>query len=221
MGCLTTTELLNVSLDCNDVPVGGLKRVFIAGACQTALSIIDDRDNALFGTVEVLAFETESGNVGKVYELEFNKRDSATSFTDAKTVDASGIVSSIPTLTIEFPKMTNSKRNVLNDLATGVGNYLVFVETAAGTKHVLGAKFGMRVSEIKGTTGTGRTEKNAFTVTMVGDESELSYVINDMLWGNVVNKVSVDHFTAVGIDLDTEAIEGFVPRSSCAPRPTI
>ena len=224
MGCKTDEQLDNISLDCNDIPVGGIREIYIANACDVALGVQDKMEaggspNAQFGKVTTLGFRGAStAGSGKVYQIEFNKKDGTTSFTDAKTVESSGIVTVVPTLVVELPRMNGSKRKFLNEMSTGVGKYLVFLKTTAGTKHLLGAKFGMKVSEIAGTTGTGRTEKNTYKLTLVGEELELAYDLED-LWNNVVNKVSVTQSGASNVDVaaDTDA---FIPRKNCIPTPS-
>jgi len=217
MGCITNIALDNISLDCNDVPVGGLAEVYAAGACETALAVHPKADDTDYGKASILSFAGESAaGTGKVYKLEFNKRDGVTSFTDAKTVDATGLVTVTPTLTLELPKMNEAKRSLLNKMANGNGKYLVFLKTSAGTKHVLGAKFGMKVSSVSGTTGTGRTDKNTYTITFTGEESELAYDISDV-WDNVVNKVSIDQAGATNHDTSAATADAFVPRTDCIP----
>ena len=87
MGCITSIELEGIGLDCNDIPVGGLKKVFIANACDTVIGFHDKPelagggDNPDFGKVTCLAF-----GAGEVYELEFNKKDGATGFRIPKNI---------------------------------------------------------------------------------------------------------------------------------------
>ena len=222
MGCDTSIELDNISLACSDVPVGGLKEIYIAAACSVALGLQDKMEitgspNADFGKATTIGFKGDSTpGSGEVFSLEFNKRDGATSYTDAKTVDASGIVTVVPTLVLEIPKMTNDKRNILNQMSTGTAKYVVFVKTTAETYHVLGGKFGMKVSEISGVTGTGRTEKNTYTLTLVGEETELSYDCEDLWDANVVGRASVLDTGAANVDVSADT-DAYVPRMKCIP----
>ena len=42
MACITTLELEGIGLDCNDIPTGGLKAVYISNACDTVLGFVDN-----------------------------------------------------------------------------------------------------------------------------------------------------------------------------------
>lgn len=228
MGCTTNFVLNGVTLNCEDIPTGGIKSIYIATACDAAIAFVDKplkiagTVNADFGKVVCCGFrETASPGVGAVYSLEFNKKDGVTGFVENKTVDPSGLTTNVPTVTVEFPKMTPEKRQFLNSILNPNVTLLLFVETAAGTKHVLGAKYGMRASEAAGATGAGRTDKNAYTVTFVGEESELSYDMTD-LWANVSGRVSVDKVGATNVDITDAAVlakEPTIPRQDCVPTP--
>ena len=226
MSCETNLELDNLSLDCYDIPVGGLKSIYIANACDVALGFVDkalktdNSENPKYGQVTCLGFK---GSVtpasGEVYKWEFNKRDGVTNLTDAKTVDQSGLTTVIPTLTLEFPKTDAMKLNLANKLSNTNVELLMFIETTAGTKHVLGAKFGMRVSEVTDQSGTGRTDKNIITITFVGEESELSYDV-ETLWDNIINKASTLDPAATNVDWEADIVtnESYVPRKRCIPK---
>jgi len=215
MGCITTLELEGLGLDCTDIPTGGIKNIYIANACDTILGFVDKPElsgggaNPDYGKVTYLAF-----NAGEVYKLEFNKKDGTTGWSEAKTVDSSGLVTNVPTLTIEFPKMTKEKRNLINSILNPNVVSLLFVETAAGTYHVLGAKYGMKATSGSGATGTGRAEKNAYTLVFTGEESELSFDLTDK-WSDVVAK-SVPAFGGAG-DWSLDTTESTIPRQGCIP----
>lgn len=217
MGCITTLELEAIGLDCNDIPTGGVKNIYISNACDTVLAFVDNAElagggaNTAFGKVTSLAF-----GAGEVYKLEFNKKDGVTGFTEAKTIDDTGLVTSIPTLTIEFPKMTKEKRNLLNEVLNPNVTSLLFVETAAGTYHVLGGKYGMKASSGTGSSGTGRAEKNTYTLVFTGEESELSYDVTDK-WANVVAKTVPALLGEGDWEADIIASESTVPRQGCIP----
>jgi len=220
MGCITTLELEGIGLDCTDIPTGGIKEIHIANACDTVIGFHDKFElgvggvNPDFGKVATLAF-----GAGEVFKLEFNKKDGVTGFTEVKTIDDTGLVTSVPTLTIEFPKMTKEKRNLINSVLNPNVTSLLFVRTAADTYHVLGAKFGMKATSGSGQTGTGRTEKNSFTLVFTGEESELSYDLTDK-WGNVTGKVvpvSLGEGDWIGDLVANPDLN--VPRQSCIPIP--
>ena len=222
MGCITELELDGIGLNCEDIPTGGIKSIYIANACDTVLGFVDKpikidgiTPNAEYGKVTCLAFR-DNGGTGEVYKLEFNKKDGVTGWSEAKTIDNTGLITSVPTLTLEFPKMTKEKRNLVNDILNPNANVLLFVETAAGTYHVLGAKYGMRATSGSGATGTGRTEKNAYTLVFTGEESELSYDLTDK-WVNVVSK-TIPTLGGEGLwEDDIATNESTVPRQGCIP----
>jgi len=218
MGCITNLELEGIGLDCTDIPTGGIKSIYIADACDTVIGFVDKAikldgvtPNPLYGQVTTLAFRA-----GEVYKLEFNKKDGVTGWSEAKTADNSGLVTNVPTLTIEFPKMTKSKRNLINEVLNPNVNVILFVETAAGTKHVLGAKYGMRATTGTGSTGTGRAEKNAYTLVFTGEESELSYDLTAK-WANVIAKTTPVLLGEGDWVADIIENESVVPRQGCIP----
>jgi len=228
MACITDLKLDGISLDCNDIPVGGLDAIYVANYCDVALAVVDKAEkkdgsaNPKYGEVTCCGFR-ENGTtpgVGKVYKLEFNKKDGSTNFTDAKTVDPSGLITVTPTLTVELPRATADKMNLANQMANPSASFRVFVKTAAGTKHVLGAKFGMRLSEASMQSGSGRTDKNIITLTFVGEESELAYDAS-AVWNNVVGKVGVDKAGATNVDVvaDMATNESYVGKLNCVPKP--
>ena len=221
MGCVTTLELDGIGLDCADIPTGGIKNIYIANACDVILGFVDKplkeagTENADYGKVTYLAFRDDGGGTeGEVYKLEFNKKDGVTGWSEAKTIDDTGLVTNVPTLTLEFPKMTLEKRNIVNDLLNPNVSVLLFVETAAGTYHVLGAKYGMQAKSGSGATGAGRSEKNAYTLVFEGEESELSYDVADK-WANVLNK-TIPASSGEG-DWSADATESTIPRQACIP----
>jgi len=223
MGCITSLELDSLGLDCTDIPVGGVKNIYIANACDVAIGFIDKpikidnvTPNTEFGKVTSLAFRGVSDGAGEVYKLDFNKKDGVTGWTEVKTVDTSGLVTNVPSLTIEFPKMTKEKRNLINDVLNPNARVLLFVETAAGTFHVLGAKYGMRATSGSGATGTGRTEKNAYTLEFSGEESELSFDVTEK-WANVTGKIVPALLGEGDWAADIISNEATVPRQDCIP----
>jgi hypothetical protein len=219
MGCVTDLDLDGIGLDCTDIPVGGMKSVYIANACDTVIAFVDKPllagggVNPEYGKVTSLAF-----NAGEVFKLEFNRKDGATSWSEAKTVDNTGLATNVPTLTIEFPRMTKQKRQIINQVLNPNVTVLLFVETAAGTKHVLGAKYGMKASSGSGATGTGRAEKNAYTLVFTGEESELSFDLEDK-WDNVINKEVPALLGEGDWRADIITNESTVPREGCIPDP--
>ena len=95
MPCDLSTIDADVTLDCNDIPIGGLTQVLVTRYSNVASVAEVD------GELTSLTF-TEAN---KIVNLEFNYKDGFSKFTDVKTVDDSGVVTAIPTIIVEFPKM--------------------------------------------------------------------------------------------------------------------
>jgi len=168
----------DVTLDCSDVPIGGIVKAMV-------MKLSD-----LTGSTEVdgeLTAVTIAAD--KVVDLEFNSKDGFSNFTDEKTVDDSGIVTAIPTVSLEFPKMTLLKRNALDNLTTSGLELVLFIETAAGERHACGLDFGMMGAEVNGQSGTGRTEKNSYNIKFTGEETNLARLIDVDTWAVILTKV--------------------------------
>jgi hypothetical protein len=112
--------------------------------------------------------------------------------------------------------MTKSKRNLINSVLNPNVNVLLFVESAAGTKHVLGAKYGMKATSGSGASGSGRSEKNVYTLTFSGEESELSFDLEDK-WANVLAKSTPALLGEGDWVADQITNESTVPRQNCIP----
>jgi len=175
MGCTPTITLGGISFDCSDIPVGGLKRVIY--------TLLSDITSTTITGGEITAVTITAG---KSAELEFNNKDGFTAFSEEKTVEPNGITNNVPTVVLEFPKMTTAKRAELDQISVGGMQLVVWVETAAGTKHAVGLDYGAYVSLVSGQSGTGRTEKNVYQVTFTGEEDVLSYTVDDTAWASVV-----------------------------------
>ena len=160
----------DISYSCDDVAIGGIIELHIA-----------NRDDALTALTEVAASRTITAGTAlasaDVVKIDFNNKDGFSVFSEVKTVSADGIVSTVPTISVETPKMTPAKNTALNDLSKGGAELAAFVRTAAGTYHVCGLDYGLYVGTVDANSGTGRSEKNRFQLTLTGDEQGLSYAI--------------------------------------------
>lgn len=173
MGCTSSAVLAGIAYDCSDIPVGGLKTVYITKLEDVVATIsADDLTAVTIGLT-------------KTAELEFNNKDGFSAYTDEKTVEPSGLTTAVPTVVIEFPKMTKTKRDELNTLATAGLDLVAWVETAAGTLHAIGLEYGARVTLVSGASGTGRSEKNMYQLTITGEEDVLAYDASTV-WADVV-----------------------------------
>lgn len=117
-----------------------------------------------------------------VLTLGFNNKDGFSNFSDVKTVNADGSASAVPTVQVEFARMSAQLRNDLDTLATGGGEMVAIVETAAGTVHAIGTEFGLYAGTVDGATGAARTDKNRYQLTLTGEENSLSYGVSAALW---------------------------------------
>ena len=120
---------------------------------------------------------TAASAVTGVSQISFNNKDGFSVFSEVKTVSGDGVVSTVPTVSVELPKMTADKITALNDISKGGAELVAFVETAAGTFHVCGLDYGLYAGTVDANSGTGRSEKNRFQLTLTGDELGLSYSI--------------------------------------------
>lgn len=179
MGCTPSLTLAGISFSCSDIAVGGLKRViYTLLADVTATTIVDG---------ELTAVTITSA---KSKELEFNNKDGFSAFTEEKTVEANGVVNNIPTVVVEFPKMTKTKRLELDQITVAGLELVIWVQTAADTYHCIGLDYGAYCSLVSGSSGTGRSEKNMYQVTFTGEEDVLSYQVDDTAWALVITSLT-------------------------------
>ena len=166
MACNVT--LADISYSCDDVAIGGILELHVANRTDaiTALTLVEaDR--------EITAALAVTG----VAQISFNNKDAFSVFSEVKTVSADGVVATVPTVSVELPKMTPEKVTSLNKLSKGGAELVAFVQTAAGTYHVVGMDYGLYAGTVDANSGTGRSEKNRFQLTFTGDEQGLSYSI--------------------------------------------
>ena len=168
MACNVT--LANISYSCDDVAIGGIVELHIANKTDAVAALTLDSDDRVVTAV--------SAAVTGISEISFNNKDGFSVFSEVKTVSADGIVSTVPTISVELPKMTADKITKLNDISKGGAELVAFVETAAGTYHVCGLDYGLYAGTVDANSGTGRSEKNRFQLTLTGDEQGLSYSID-------------------------------------------
>ena len=182
MACNVT--IAGVSFECTDIPTGGLTRVLISDWVKIkefALVTVSGDDVTV-----AAAFKGVTDAAADVFDLEFNNKDGFSVFTDVKTVNADGSFSVVPTVSVEFPVMTKEKRDELQTISAPLGRVVAFVETAAGTTHVVGLDYGLYFSTVDGASGTGRSEKNRFQITMTGEEDSLAYYVESAEWAKVI-----------------------------------
>jgi len=216
MGCTPASALQGITYDC-DVPTGGIKRIFVGylsadgtnafGFAENDAALTDgsvlDLINAeitpdtLLGSAGTYAVPTGTTIAGTgsganvFFELEFNRKDGFSNFTDVKTVNADGSVEAVPSVVVEIPKMSFDKHPELLRMTKGNVELVAGIETAAGTYHIVGCDFGLYAGTLDGASGTGRTEKNRWQLTLTGSESEIAVNVETLASFNSIMSVAL------------------------------
>ena len=172
MPCSVT--LADITYGCDDLGIGGIVELHVSSRAAAIA--------ALTFTAATRVVSAASGAASDVVQFSFNVKDGFSVFSEVKTANADGTFSTVPTISAEFPKMDAARITALDQMSNGAPELVAFVKTAAGTHHVCGLDFGLYVSTIDGNSGTGRSEKNRFQVTLTGEEAGLSYSITDALF---------------------------------------
>jgi hypothetical protein len=188
MGCPVDFTGLSVSYACGEIASGGLKTVYLADKATLAeLGAINVSTGSAVITISGASLQADLVTEGNdLLQLGFNNKDGFSNFTDVKTVNADGSASVVPTITMEFLRMNATKRNALEEIATPGAEIVAFVETAAGTKHLVGFDFGLYAGTVDGASGAARTDKNRYQLTLVGEENVFAYPIADSEWNKLV-----------------------------------
>lgn len=179
MACDIT--LADVTFSCDDLGIGGLKKVYLGNKADLT-SVVSVSNDVVTVTPSTTGLDSD----GDVVEVQFNLKDGFSVFSEVKTVTADGIVNSVPTIAIEIPKMSEDHRNALNNICKPGAELVAFVETAAGTYHMVGWEYGLYAATVDGTSGTGRSEKNRYQITLTGEEDSLSLAIASGEWSDVI-----------------------------------
>lgn len=181
MSCIPQIALGDISYDCART-TGGIKRLFlgygngdgaaIGGAREiTGMSIDTDTTSATYGQITL----TTAASTYPVFsEIQFNKKDGVSYFGDVLTTELNGIQNTIPTIMVEIPLMSPANMSAISAMSLS-DDIVALVETAAGTWHMVGYDFGLRLGTADGNSGTGRTEKNRYQLTLTGEEGGLAY----------------------------------------------
>ena len=175
------SAVADIAYSCEELSTGGLKTVYIC----------DKTDLITNGTLTVTAGAGAISGTGlatdgvSVVTLGFNNKDGFSNFTDVKTVNADGSGSAVPTIQMEFIRMGATLRNTLETIARPGAELVAFVETAAGTYHIVGYDFGLYAGTVDGASGVARTDKNRYQLTLVGDENVLAYTLTAAEWAKV------------------------------------
>ena len=169
MAC--TVSLSGITYDCTDLGIGGITRLSLV-----AKTAVDAAALGLNSETRVVATPVQ---VTGVVDYTFNLKDGFSAFNEVKTVNADGTSTTVPTITVEFPKMSAANITELNEVATPGAELVAFIETAAGTYHLVGADYGLYASTVDMSSGAARSEKNRIQLTLTGEENGLAYSIDD------------------------------------------
>lgn len=186
MGCTVDfASTANIAYSCDQLSTGGLKTVYLCDKTDlktqtTANPISVDAAGAV--TIGGTGLSTDQV---EMLTLGFNNKDGFSNFTDVKTLNADGSGSAVPTIQLEFIRMSAALRATLETIARPGAELVAFVETAAGTYHVVGYDFGLYAGTVDGASGVARTDKNRFQLTLIGDENVLSYTLDAANWAKV------------------------------------
>ncbi len=184
MAC-NVTLANDITYSCDDVAIGGIVRLAIANKADLlasggglAAATINATTREISGTITAQPVPVPGTSDG-IIKIEFNNKDGFSVFSEVKTVSADGVVSCVPTISVELPKMTPAKVEELNSISKGGAELVAMVETAAGTYHVVGLDYGLYAGTVDANSGTGRSEKNRFQLTVTGDELGLGYFLEE------------------------------------------
>ena len=177
MGC--TVNFANVDdiiYSCDELSTGGLKTVYLCD--KSDLDLVDEIDLTTSPGEVTITSATNLETSGVTFvTLGFNNKDGFSNFTDVKTLNADGSASAVPSIQLEFIRMSSALRNTLEDIARPGAELVAFVETAAGTYHMVGYDFGLYAGTVDGASGVARTDKNRYQLTLTGDENVLAYTM--------------------------------------------
>lgn len=180
MAC--SVSLSGITYNCTDLGIGGIIKLSIVSKSEVD-TVVTAGTLVLDDATRVV---TTAGEVANVADYTFNLKDGFSAFNEVKTVNADGTSATVPTITVEFPKMSAANVTELNKIATAGAELVAFIETAAGTYHLVGADHGLYASTVDMSSGAARGEKNRIQLTLTGEEDGLSYSIDDLSEFNTI-----------------------------------
>lgn len=164
MSCYITT---GYSLDCRNASLGGLKTLWILGGSGNTISSY---------TQDVDGMVTSISGTGEMFKFELVKQSS--SWEEAISVnDTAQSVAFTPTLTLSFPKLTQTLRNIFFELVKQNEVYAVILDTN-GRYWLIAPENGLIASDGSLQSGQNITDLNGFTITLSGAEPEASNEID-------------------------------------------
>lgn len=200
MACLPSNIIRAVEHDCG-YHKGGVSRIWISlleGNGSDVFGFLDgwdgyeffdnkatgerylDMDDMVLTADAVAALGADATTF---VEVNFNKRDESTVFTEAKSIGEDGYGHYEPSITIEIPNMNIVSNPTVAHIVSRGLEFVAIVETNVGdsefakTYHFVGKDNGLMFLDVSGTTGAQYSDKNIYTLQLKGFEDELSYII--------------------------------------------
>lgn len=157
--------------------IGGIKRVLLANADDVAAKTLTD---------EIITAITMAS--GKSF-LEFNFRPNTGSLTSEYQVSDTGASNFVQsTLVMAFNRMETAKRVAVVALAQA--DLVAIVEDMNGKYWYLGYDDPVRLSAGAAPTGTARSDRNGYDVTLLDESKELPYEVNAGIIAGLLNPQS-------------------------------
>lgn len=161
MACNQT--LTGIAKDCTP-SMGGVRRVFVANHSDVSAVTVTDEQITAIAMAAAAKFKT------------FNFDPQTASLSSNRTIDlAAGVNFVVSELLLQFRRMETSKRVALAALA--VNDLAVIVEDANGKYWYLGFDAPVNASANDGLTGTSRTDRNGYSITLQDNSKEMPYEV--------------------------------------------
>ena len=113
MGCTVDfSSTADIAYSCDELSTGGLKTVYICDKTDLASGTLTVASGA--GTISGTGLVSDGVSL---VALGFNNKDGFSNFTDVKTVNADGSASAVPSIQMEFIRMSPTLRNTLELIA--------------------------------------------------------------------------------------------------------
>jgi hypothetical protein len=151
-----------------DKQVPGIKRVYLGNYDEVGTYSVDSNGF-------VTAITMTGSPVGTFKTFEFAKETGSAGSTVNSDVP-NGLLSFTPTVTLQFTKLEQSKRNAIALMA--LANLVAIVETNDGKYWLFGKDNGLQLSEGTSATGTANTDFSGYTLTLTGNESAYEIEVN-------------------------------------------
>lgn len=161
MACNQT--LTGIAKDCTP-SMGGVVRVFVANHSDVSGVTVTDEQITAIAMAATAKFKT------------FAFDPQTASLSSNRTIDlAAGVNFVVSELLLQFRRMETSKRVALAALA--VNDLAVIVEDANGKYWYLGFDAPVNASANDGLTGTSRTDRNGYSITLQDNSKEMPYEV--------------------------------------------